>query len=634
MFEERKAQRIQGGRGCGKTMFIRYLCHPTRFSPTRRNISSVEFSWLGLYWRPDTQFCRLMKEIWLGDRDAQLAFIHYATLVILNEVACCIDSIANADLEGGPCDLRNMKLPPAVCEFLGGKVDTIEGLKDFSAVERAKLELWVQNPSLERPIMLRFESVLEQIANKLATADLRLKNIFFRIFVDEFENLEEHQRRLVCDYVKHPTKRFSVSFAMRQHAISHFLTSGSEQIVEDHDVKTIDLEGELSKNDGRDFQLVAAEFLILGLIRSGHISDGGVVTQERLMDVAYLPERNLDSYRTAVLARARDVLPALTSREVAAAVMTDKALCNRLKEAVDKGLRLHGEKNLKNDDFFNSKRPEASIVAAAALNRLKPGPAEVHRQMKLLDGEDAASSSFHGLIDNNLHGCLFYLYIGLPRRANLLYAGFDRFCSLASPNLRFFQELCHVAFLLNQEQQGSVQSTALSVDVPVELQAEAAEQVSETFLNEILRLGLQGTQLLEIMRRLGRLFEAAHRRPSQSEVEINHFSIDESDRVGLSKESKDLITQAKIWSVFYEEQDTKNKSNYDLVQTDIIPNRIFCPSFGISYRKKKKLTLTAAQVNTIMTGSGEQFDAILRDYSERWRVGDAPETPTTRDFFQ
>ena len=215
---------------------------------------------------------------------------------------------------------------------------------------------------------------------------------------------------------------------------------------------------------------------------------------------------------------------------------------------------------------------------------------------------------------------MFYLYIGLPRRANLLYSGFDRFCSLAAPNLRYFQQLCHSSFALAQDQSDQ-NDTDIKLCVTAEIQAGAAEQVGETSLLEVERLGLRGTQLLEVMTRLGKLFAAAHRRPSQSEVEINHFSID-SDRIGLSQETLELIRQAKIWSVFYEKRYTKNKSDYDLAQSDIIPNPIFSPYFRISYRKKKKITLTPTQVNILMTGSGDQFDAILREYSERWHAND------------
>ena len=187
--------------------------------------------------------------------------------------------------------------------------------------------------------------------------------------------------------------------------------------------------------------------------------------------------------------------------------------------------------------------------------------------------------------------------------------------------MRFFQELVHGALLLAFERK-SIDSLLPDerLIVSEEIQAEAAKQVSETLLLEIEHLGLKGSLLLQATRRLGRIFEVAHRRVSQSEPEINHFSIDESDRVALSEEAKELLVQAKIWSVLYEEHDTKNKSNYDLAQTDVVPNPIFSPYFGISYRKKRKLTLSAAQVNTLLTGSGAQFEQILKEFAAKWDV--------------
>lgn len=138
--------------------------------------------------------------------------------------------------------------------------------------------------------------------------------------------------------------------------------------------------------------------------------------------------------------------------------------------------------------------------------------------------------------------------------------------------------------------------------------------------------------MLQAMRRLGRIFEVAHRRTSQSEPEINHFSIDDSDKIALSDEAKLLLIQAKIWSVLYEQQDTKNKSNYDLAQTDIVPNPIFAPYFGISYRKKRKLTLSAAQVNAILVGSGEQFEQVIKEFAAKWDVSEDA-VGTTRGLF-
>lgn len=628
IFQDTKSIRIQGGRGCGKTMFIRYFCHQTHFSSRRQRIPDKELSRIGLYWRPDTQFCGLMKETWLGERDAQLAFTHYATLVILEELACSVGSIARADFEGGKCDLRDLELPPAVRLALGDRVKSVAELGGFAETERVLLELWVQNPDAPRPTMLRFERLLEQIGNHLASQDSRLKDVFFRIFVDEFENLQEIQRKLICDFVKHPGRRYCVNFAMRRHAVGQFFTSGGEQIVETHDVRTIDIERELGKND-REFTLLAAEMLLLKLHERGFDFTDTLFCPKKLVDPNHLVERTSDAYCNEILGHARNIFPGMTPKTIAQKVFEDSALMNRLQSAIVRGLTKHKSK-VSATTFIRQNIPEASVVAASVLNRNKPGPDEVLRELDLAGSADSKDGRFYkqgGWIENNLHGSLFYLYIGLPRRPNLLYSGFDRFCSLSSPNLRFFQELVHGALLLAFERK-SIDSILPDERLVVseEIQAEAAKQVSETLLLEIEHLGLKGSLLLQATRRLGRIFEVAHRRVSQSEPEINHFSIDESDRVALSEEAKELLVQAKIWSVLYEEQDTKNKSNYDLAQTDVVPNPIFSPYFGISYRKKRKLTLSAAQVNTLLTGSGAQFELILKEFAAKWDVTESAMT--------
>ena len=244
-------------------------------------------------------------------------------------------------------------------------------------VERAKLELWVQNPELKRPTMRRFESVMEQIAAAAVSADDRLTGLFFRIFVDEFENLQENQRRLVCDYVKHPRKWFNVCFAMRQHAVTQFLTSGSEQILEFHDVHTIDLEEELGKNDGRDFSLLAAEFLLQGIIRSGYPIECSSFDPKKLVDETALRQRISPEYRSAVLIESRRLLPGLSAKDIARNVLQEKPLRKRLVDMIDKGLRLHKMTHFSADDFILEDHPEASIVAGAIVNRIKPGPAIV-----------------------------------------------------------------------------------------------------------------------------------------------------------------------------------------------------------------------------------------------------------------
>jgi hypothetical protein len=276
---------------------------------------------------------------------------------------------------------------------------------------------------------------------------------------------------------------------------------------------------------------------------------------------------------------------------------------------------LHGlDKKVNSDDLISSTHPEASIVMGALLNRRSQIDKDLLSQYHAAVANPSDSDPFFkigGWIDNNLHGCLFHLYAGLPRRPNINYAGFDRFCMMADPNLRFFQALCHATLsIAYKRQSGNEVSGQLRVDV--ETQASAAKQVSDKLFQDILQLGSHGGKLLEITGRLGRIFEAFNRRRSQSEPEVNHFSIDNADRANLSSQAELLLREAKIWSVLYEAKDTKNKSDYDIAQTDLILNPIYAPHFSISYRKRRKVTLRAPHADILLCQSTAQYEVVLK----------------------
>src|SRR5437879_5839182 len=70
----RKPRLFIGGRGCGKTMLLRYLSHQSAFSKTRASVPANEIEHIGLYWRVDTQFAAVMNERGLAMDVWQSAF--------------------------------------------------------------------------------------------------------------------------------------------------------------------------------------------------------------------------------------------------------------------------------------------------------------------------------------------------------------------------------------------------------------------------------------------------------------------------------------------------------------------------------------------------------------------------------
>ncbi|MBS0317633.1 MAG: hypothetical protein JSR49_10970, partial [Proteobacteria bacterium] len=510
IFADTKSVRILGGRGCGKTMFIRHFCHSTTFSASKRQIGDEALRSVGLYLRPDTGFCSLMTTSWLGAEESKLAFSHYVTLQLLGEAHQAFVNIAAADLVAGKLDVLDLPISSALALQFSKQVTVVRELGKFVEEKLSELELWVRNPKrCEQPMFLAFASVLPRLAEDLAKGLTRLKNLSFRAFIDEFENLAEVQRMVVCDAIKHPSLRLAVHIAHKRDAVTDFKTSSDERIVELHDLRKIDLEEQLSHEN--EFELLAAELFLLRLHLEGVRFGCTIFDPQKLHDPAHLSYRLSLEYRTAVVGRVREILPRLTSTDIAREVMNDDPLKRRLVEMIDKGLARHQFKGKLNAiNLIDPTKARASVVLGALLNR-SGSPEATLQAFRALTGDRAGGDDpFYksgGWVDNNLYGCLFHLYAGLPQRENLLYAGFERFCQLARPSLRYFQELCHVTLLLafQRAERDDIEPVSHAH------QAQAARQVSDAMFEDVPQLGLYGEKLREMVRRLGSVFEAFNR---------------------------------------------------------------------------------------------------------------------------
>lgn len=614
--DDRKAVRVVGGRGCGKTMFLRFLSYPTQLSERGGEVSADVFgAGIGLYWKPDTGFCDLMKPQWLGDDDADRAFIHHVAIVVLGEFTAFVDRLASIKVGGRTIDLRRKRLPEDVRVVLPPAVIDYDTLAKFVRLERMRLSHWVQNPQLQRPIFLRLNDLLQTLIEDVASQDPALGALFIRLFVDEFENIKPHQRKIVCDLVKQPTSRYSANFAMRRDSVDDFETSAGEQVVETHDFRTIDLEHLFSNED--TFKQMAAELFLLKLEQSQIQINVPAFSGTDLHDPTKLPRRREESYTRDIKEAAKKALPGLSSTEIAERVFTDEPLRRRLALLIKKGLDLHSANSRFGvEQFLRPDKPAASVVAAFVLNRPGSSPADLLKSLDEFTSAQGRANPFFDWINNNLHGALFWLYLGLPLRPNPLYAGFETYCTITRPNLRFFLEYCHCA--LRDALLDTSSKAPSPLVISVEVQAEAAREASQRLLEQVSKLGLKGHELQRMIKRLGRLFALAHTRESQSEPEINHFSIDEADREQLVEGTRNLLREARIWTVLYQEGETKSKTDATTVQYDYIPNTIFSPAFAVSYRKRRKLVLKASEINAICCGTDRDFDAVLQAYQDKW----------------
>lgn len=91
--------RLEGGRGSGKTMLLRYLSYHSQFSPNRTQLPENAAESVGLYWKADTQFLRIMQKRGMTDDDWSPVFDHYLNLRLGLEVLSSIKLIAESAYE-------------------------------------------------------------------------------------------------------------------------------------------------------------------------------------------------------------------------------------------------------------------------------------------------------------------------------------------------------------------------------------------------------------------------------------------------------------------------------------------------------------------------------------------------------
>ena len=586
--------KIEGGRGCGKTMLLRYLSYQSQFSSKRSLDSGVDLGNIGLYWRADTQFLRQLTKRGGDDDYWGSAFTHYFSLKVSIEVLKSIDFIAST--RGVFSGYKSIELTglDIYDESLKGDVSSVkEGLERL----RKKFELAIANPALlEKIIFFPFDfvkSLLEELKSKIVELDATN----FHVFIDEYENLLRYQQVIVNTSVKHSEPPVIFKIACKKNGMPYIETTGDEAIVLKNDYIVHDLD-EYTSNE---YNVFASEVLLNRLSRANDENSSIC-----LSNVSSLKERRSQEYIKNTLDKLRKMFPGKSHADLAQDVFSKPSLRGKLEDMLSQALIKKGEVELVARDFIKDEAKEASIVCTALLNRKSTVPTELLESLELhLLG---VKTSFDDWIGTNFVGS--YLNIIKRRREeNRLFCGFDTFISLSQGNLRHFLELCRTAFSVGYDFKGN------EFQISEEYQSFAANQTSSSLFTEIKSFKPQGTLLHLFANRLGELFALHQSRLSQSEPEKNHFSI-EGGATSLSDKERALLDECEKWGVLTKVVATKTKGREVIDDFDWVLNPIYAPRFGISYRKKRKVSFSNLDVSALFSGENSEYEALYDSHKQ------------------
>jgi hypothetical protein len=599
---------LQGGRGCGKTALLRYLSYSSQFSLKRAMVPAKALKTIGLYLKADTQYFSAYSGGDIEERKWQDVFEHSLTLALAEQIIGALSTLnGSVDRIRQFGQLDSLNLGGAVAGL--SNEDIPAELKPFESwIRRRRQELakWFRNVESNEvpelfPLREFLGALIEEIRNKLPY----LQQSLFAVYIDEYENLLDYQQRFINSLIKGGEPPLIFHVAMKPNGMRTRQTIGTEAIQEVADFRKLSLDELLAPN----FELFSAELFFFRLINAGFPKGLAPIDAEHLQNESFVDTRSTDKiYRSRVIGEINRILPGVKYADIAKAILLDSMLSRRWTKLVQTGLAAQGS-SLDVEQFRDIDFPDASIVCAALLHQSSKTAAEVFEQFEKLRKGGPSLFKEADWIHHFLLGSILLIYLPYRQRFCPVYAGFEAFRALSKTNVRHFVELCKLAT-------GKITNLDdfATFSISIEDQAQAAVKASRIFKEEVAGCGDHGNRLLAMVNVLGKLYRLSQGKSAQSEPERTHFCIVNAD---VSVPATKVLTEAVKWSVLFEEPESKVKgTRYE--SKEYVLNPIYAPFFGLSYNKGRKLEIPANQAEFMLTGSVQDYTALLKSYERAW----------------
>lgn len=604
-----KSAVVIGGRGSGKTMFLKYHCYPTIFSTKKTTIPLSDMSNIGIHWRPDTDFAHMITEVYL-DTKWKVAFEAYIGLSIFSEFSKLFKSFIQSNYidEEDKIKVSSAMIPTEFLKIF--KLENETKVIDFDKIcqnLRSELNDWLNYPEGKPPIIFGAKEKWHYFINFVTKLLNPFKDTTFHIFIDEFENLPLEHQTLINTWIKHSEAPLIFHIAYKKHSIVSKNTQGNEQIVHVNDYRIVDLE----KIYADSFEVLAAEIISSKLNKYfNHSQDS-----HSLSDISSLESRNNETYQKNIKENIQRIFPSLTIIETTNEFFKDQALIKKLEKVIENALK-EKHSTLDPKSFLDLNKKRESIINGVLLSRKNTNVSTV--QAAFIENNEEFYAPH---INNNLLGALLYYYRTYKNKTCPYYAGFDRFILLSQANIRHLLELCYQS-ILEYESQNSYKDIHFdNFTISVSSQSIATKHMSKMQIDKISGLGKYNKDLQKIAIRLGKIFALSQTRASQSIAELNQFTLknyqlnnDEDVKVST------LINECKVWGILQEEVNNKVTTEKDNDSYLYILHPVFSPHFGISPRKKRKIDFTYQQLKTIFISSENNYQLLHNNYAKEWKV--------------
>lgn len=577
---------LQGGRGTGKTTVLRSLSYQGRFA-AQPDMRPGDLDHVGIYYRVNPNRTSAFRGEELSESAWSRLFAHYVNLIVVLEFLRFLrwhESLADTPFR-----------PP---QSLWTKTAATLNLRDCASLESLytqvelalrQFEAHINNvgDQEESPNLSLQGAPIDTLLEGLKSHD-EFRDMKFFILVDEYEKLQDYQQVVFNTLIKQSGEYYCFKVGVRELGLRTRETlSPYEYLVAPADFALIDIDSEL--RDDR-FAKFAED-----------------VCNQRLA--------RLSPGDDTILRSVSELLPGLSEEE----------------EAEKLGVESHRDRIIQavadEDEELAELLKDRSGLEVYFVDYWARGSGE--SIVNIARDCVQQSDEWKNRIGNYSYSSLFTIMKG-KRGIRKYYCGWKVFTILASGNIRYLLQLVDRSLAAHLRE-----GKSLSSPVSAKTQTKVAQAVGLKALTDFSGLSIHGAQVTKLQLGLGRLFGQFAADPVGHTPEVNEFSVSPSE--DLDREERDRVTEILRASVMdlalRWAPGTKPTDAGETREPEYRPHPILSPYFVFSHRRKRKMSLSEAELVGLLDHPKDTINSLLAR-SQRTPVDIDDELPEQLDFFE
>lgn len=556
---------LEGGRGTGKTTVLRGLSYQGQYAIHKNDIYAFDKApFIGIYHRVNTNHVRAFVGGNLNEQDWERVFAHYFNLLICRDILIFI----RWHNELNPQDIA---LSEHACKLIAKAINIQETCNNLNRLlEMFDMAMYSFQSEVNNIIdgelpKLSMAGDPIKIITEYATSLPQFRDKVFFILLDEYENYEDYQQKIINSLIKHSSENYTFKIGVRElgwrvkHTMNH-----TELLYDPADYVLFNIEQKLTESESTfsDFAKNVCEQRIRKILAENN-EEAIYEIDSALKGLTIEEEAELLEVKKTQHYKAYDSLPKIVKRKL-------KDISALYQFFLAYWAAVHN-------------MPIIDVIEEFISNREKV-------DMRY---------------ENYKYEMLFKIRKGRGKSGiQKYYSGWMTYTKLANGNIRYLMELVYRAYErhLNDEQ-------SLSVPVSPKDQTYAAQEAGLKNLMELEGLWKNGAQLTKLLLGVGRIFQVLASSEGKSAPEKNQFSIEKSGI--LSQEFEELMRAAVMHLALIRTPGNKLSDDHNTRDYLYMLHPIYSAYFQFSHRKKRKLNLKPEDIWGIINSPKQTINYIL-----------------------